>query len=248
MRAIPMLKILVIEEGETKHYNMDLLLSGRTDVSSIHYAYNSEQATSALKQEQFDLVLLDIQMPLKIGLEVALHIQSNTTVVFITSSDIDTDDYVLKPFETERFHVAIEQAVECCNVNSYVQMHLFERLIKKRMTEKVSHKTSKLALKEVGKIKLINPDNIKFIKGAGNYVEIVLMNNNTLLHRETLRDIEARLCNQKFSRIHKSTIVRNDLIVELRPTPKGDYAVKLNSGEELMLSRRNKSKLKLFLN
>jgi len=249
-----MFNVLVVDDEEIARKNVDILLSQRSDVSDIQHASNGEQAISALTQKLFDIVLLDIQMPLKNGLEVAQCIPSETALVFITAFDLHAVeafelhavDYLLKPFDNERFHTAIDRAAERCNSHKQVPNEVFEDLMNKLIIEKMSGQTSKLALREVGKIKLIDPNNIKFIKGAGNYVEIVLMDNKTLLHRETLRDIEARLCSQKFSRIHKSTIVRNDLIVELRPTPKGDYAVKLCSGEELMLSRRNKNKLKLI--
>jgi two-component system LytT family response regulator len=247
-----MFRFLVVDDEEIARMNINTLLSQRADVSFIQHACDGRQAIDMLEHEQFDIILLDIQMPRSNGLEVAQHISASTAVVFLTAHDehaieafeLHAVDYVLKPFETERFQCAIQRAVERCNNYKYSSSDNFERLIKSLIEQKHTEQCTKLTLKEVGKIKLIDPNNIKYIKGAGNYVEIVLIDNKTLLHRETLRDIEGRLCSERFSRIHKSTIVRNDLIIELRPTPKGDYVVQLSTGEELMLSRRNKGKLK----
>jgi two-component system LytT family response regulator len=244
-----MFRFLVVDDEEIARLNINSLLNRRTDVSHIRHANDGEHAIEILKSEEFDVILLDIQMPVSNGLEVARHISSSTAVIFLTAHhehaieafDLHAVDYVLKPFENERFQCAIQRAVE--RLNKYPSSENFEHLIKS-FDDKRIERTAKLTLKEVGKIKLIDPSTIKYIKGAGNYVEIVLLDNKTLLHRETLRDIQARLCSETFSRIHKSTIVRNDLIIELRPTPKGDYVVQLNSGEELMLSRRNKGLLK----
>lgn len=246
-----MYSILIVEDEEIARMNVCMLLEQRSDIKNIQQATNGEQAIDLLRSEYFDIVLLDIQMPLYNGLEVAQYIGENTAIVFLTAHnkhaieafELHAVDYVLKPFENGRFQCAIQRAVERCKNYIGFSNDKIEQLMLNLVEEQRAKQSSKLTLKEVGKIKLIDTDSIKYIKGAGNYIEIVLMDNKTLLHRETLRDIESRLPSENFSRIHKSTIVKNDLIVELRPTPKGDYIVKLSTGEELILSRRNKGKL-----
>ena len=99
-----------------------------------------------------------------------------------------------------------------------------------------------LFVKDAGKIKIIDCNDIIWIGGAGNYVELYLKNEDRpVLHRETLSAMENKLTNLGFIRIHRSILVRKKYISELKPTDSGDYQVTLRNGHQLNLSRRYKS-------
>jgi two-component system LytT family response regulator len=244
-----MLNILIADDESIARQTLEIMLLENMSNIAIKQAKDGQHAIELLAAHQFDIVFLDIQMPSKTGLEVAKHVPKHSAIVFVTAYDefaidaftVNAIDYLLKPLEDDRFSQALDKAKQYHQASEDVQKQKQEDV--QQTVTTILNKNKKLVLKEVGKIKLIDQQDIKYIAGAGNYVEIHLLNDKTLVQRETLASIEKKLDSALFSRIHKSTIIRNELVIELRPTQKGDYIVKLRSGEEVMLSRRNKDKL-----
>lgn len=252
-----MYKVLVVDDETIARNSVTILLSKRNDICQVTEAENGEVAVSLLEQEHFDIVVLDIHMPKRSGLEVAYslcqkHIE--TQIIFVTAYNqhaveaftVNALDYLLKPFADERFHSAIDKAIR--QINSEEKQAQFDK-VASALDSLLSQQTDpneKLVLKETGRIKLIDVNDIQYIKGAGNYAEIVLLSEKVLLHRETLKSIHEKLP-ERFSRIHKSTIVRSDLVVELSPTPKGDYWLTLSTGVSLLMSRRNRDLLDTWI-
>lgn len=105
-----------------------------------------------------------------------------------------------------------------------------------------------IVVKDVGKVRLIDINDIVWINGAGNYVELHFNGESTpVLHRETMKNIEQQLEPEGFVRIHRSTLVRKQAITELMPTDSGDYKVKLKNNIYLNLSRRYKNCLESII-
>ena len=99
-------------------------------------------------------------------------------------------------------------------------------------------------VKDSGRIRIIDTDDILWIGGAGNYVELHLQNEERpILHRETLASMQEKLTYSGFIRIHRSAIVKKQYISELKPTENGDYLVTLKNGTTLNLSRRYKQSM-----
>ncbi|GHG58928.1 hypothetical protein GCM10010919_01010 [Alishewanella longhuensis] len=98
---------------------------------------------------------------------------------------------------------------------------------------------TRLTIREPGRLKIINIDDICRISSAGNYVEIhVYPQNKVYLQRNTLSAVMEKLDPTIFARIHRTSIVRKDDIVELRPGYQGDAEVLLRCGTKLIMSRR----------
>ena len=249
-----MYKVLIVDDEAIARNIVRILLDKRDDVEKVFEASNSVEALRIIENNALDIVFLDIQMPGDSGLELARHIPDPCAIIFATAYhehavaafELHAVDYLLKPFDDERFTQSFERATMRCNNQLLNQNSALLDSLKNLMDRQDPDAHEKLVLKETGKIKLIDYDSIKFVKGAGNYVEVVLMDGTSLLQRETLRSIEEKLNPTLFSRIHKSTIVRVNLISELRAKPKGDYTVVLSTGDELCMSRRNKSTLSLW--
>jgi two-component system LytT family response regulator len=244
-----MLSVLIADDELIARKTLEILVKEQDSNASIEFACDGFDAIKKMEERIFDIAFLDIQMPGKTGLEAAQVVPSTSSIVFVTAYDeyaieafaLNAIDYVLKPVEDERFKQAFEKAKKRIYVDENAQIQERQRVLE--TVSNLLNKNKKLVLKEVGKIKIIDQEDIKYISGAGNYIEIHLIDGKTLVQRETLASIEKKLDLSLFSRIHKSTIVRNEMIIELRPTQKGDYIVKLKSGEEVVLSRRNKDKL-----
>jgi two-component system LytT family response regulator len=246
-----MLRVLVADDEQIARNIITLLLASQTDIGSIDEATNGTEALAKIEKNQPDIIFLDMQMPGCSGLELAAKLDPKIVIVFVTAYEeyaieafkLNATDYLLKPFEDERFIKALQRArtkVRSKIETNYTQ--LAQLLCTVKNEPKPIYKNS-LFVKEPGRIRLIAVEHINFIAGAGNYAEIHIFDDQVVLHRETLSVLEKQLDPQVFTRIHRSTIVRRTSVRELRPNDKGDYMVLLKSGESLTLSRGNKSKL-----
>jgi two-component system LytT family response regulator len=174
-------------------------------------------------------------------------------VVFVTAYDkfalrafeVHALDYLLKPFDSERFKKALERARD---------------RIQRRQTGELSHQVvelladlkaggkpmDRLAVKSGGKVLVLKLDEIDWIESADNYVDLHL-GSESHLHRETMSALERKLPADKFMRISRSTIVNIERIKELQPLFHGEYTVILRNGARLTLSRSHREKLNQLL-
>lgn len=246
-----MFKVLVADDERIARNIITMLLQDQPDISEVIEARDGTEALEKARASQPDIVFLDIQMPGKNGIELAELLPEHTVVVFVTAYDeyavsafdLCAVDYLLKPFEDARFYAALERARKQLKDKTLPDRQQLSELLAYTLGEQKQSYKSRLVIKEPGRMKLLNVEQINYIAGAGNYAEVHLFDGSVVLHRETLTSLENQLDPQAFVRIHRSTIVRRSSIMELRPSSKGDYAVLLKSGEQVTLSRRNKSKL-----
>lgn len=106
----------------------------------------------------------------------------------------------------------------------------------------------RLIVKDSGHIHVIKVEDLAWVGGAGNYVELHMINRQrSILHRDTMSSMEKSLKTFGFSRIHKSSLVNLNAISELKTRDNGDYDVILENGDSLHLSRRYKQNLSSLL-
>jgi two-component system LytT family response regulator len=176
-------------------------------------------------------------------------------VVFVTAYDqyalqafdVHALDYLLKPFNRERFRRAVSRSREL--LENRQRGALDERLVSLIADLKTEKKyLERFVVKSAGRIFFLKIDEIDWIEAAGNYLKLHVGRDAHLI-RETMNSIEAKLDPDKFRRIHRSTVVNIDRIKELHPMFSGDYAVILRNGAELTLSRNYRERLiELFEN
>jgi two-component system LytT family response regulator len=246
-----MLKVLIADDENLARETVKLLLSSIPEVSEVYEAENGNQARILANQHQPDIVILDIEMPKMSGIEVSKHLPKKSIIIFATAYNEyaveafqqNAIDYILKPFDDDRFYGAFERAKERCrdtNTENYSQL---TEIVQQIMADSQPQHRQRLVIRDSGRIRLIDVDRINYITGAGNYAEIHLSDGKQVLHRQTLCTLENQLDPKVFVRIHRLSIIRCSYISELRPNDKGDYNIILQSGEMLTLSRRYRSKL-----
>jgi two-component system LytT family response regulator len=251
-----MLKVLIADDERIARDIIALLLSSQTDIETIEEAKHGTQVLQKVQQNRPDIIFLDIQMPGMTGIQLAEKLDPSIVIVFVTAYneyaieafELNATDYLLKPFEDKRFFSAWERAKNRVLERVETDYVKLAELVKQIKYGKQHDYKSRLLVKEPGRIRLIDVEQIDFIGGAGNYAELHLFDGKVILHRETLTILEAQLDPELFIRIHRSSIVRRSSVQELRPNDKGDYIVILKSGHALTLSRRNKAKLNELLN
>jgi two-component system LytT family response regulator len=210
---------------------------------------------AALQENRPDLVFLDVQMPLLDGFGVleAADLEPMPVVVFVTAHDryalkafeVHALDYLLKPFDRDRFRTALERAK--AQVRREQGDPVSQRLAALLQDVKETRRPQeRLVVKSGGRIYFVRVEDIDWIEAAGNYVRLHTGKEDHLL-RESMSGLEARLDANQFLRIHRSTIVNIERIRELQPAFHGDYAVILRDGTELTLSRGYRDKLQELL-
>lgn len=246
-----MLKVLVADDEPLARETIKLLLKDQPDICAVFEAQDGNEVLSVYQAEKPQLIFLDIQMPGKTGIELAQELPEDVVIIFataydqfaITAFELNAIGYLLKPFDDDKFYAVLNKARKQIAERNPTDFKKISQLIQHMVDEKDKHYKSRLVVKDPGRIRLVDVEQINYIAGAGNYAEVHLFDVNPVLHRETLTSLEKQLDPRVFVRIHRSTIVRRSSVNELRPNENGDYTVILRSGEQLTLSRRNKAKL-----
>lgn len=250
-----MIKVLIADDEHLARETIKYLLNNQSEAVEFTEAENGTQVIELCQQQRFDIIFLDIQMPGKTGIEVADKVAADSVIIFATAYDqyaieafdLSAVDYLLKPFDDDRFYQAFDKAKQKVAAQQTTDFDKVSQLIEQLSLQKDHQYKKRLVTKEPGKIKLIEVDQIEYILGAGNYADIYFYDGSHILHRETLTALEQQLNPELFVRIHRSSIVRKSSVKELRANDNGDYTVIVKSGYQLTLSRRNKDKLNQLL-
>ena len=245
------IKVLVADDEPLARERLSGLLSQESDIEMVGQARDGEEAVTAIHDDSPDLVFLDVQMPQMNGFDVIEAVGSDKMplVIFVTAYDqhalkafqVRALDYLLKPFDRERFTDALQRARK--QLERDETGDLGRRLLALvKDLRRDQPRSDRLVVKSGGRLFFLRTDEIDWVEAAGNYVRLHVGPASHLL-RETMNAIEGRLDPEKFFRIHRSRIVNMERIQELQPWLNGEYAVLLRTGTRLTLSRGYREKL-----
>jgi len=244
------IRTLIVDDESLARERLRQLLQDKPEIEIIGECADGQEAVTALEKDRPDLVFLDIQMPELDGFGVlkAIRAEPMPVIVFVTAHDqfalrafeVHAVDYLLKPFDRERFGIALNHALE--QVKQRGRTGISEKQSAVLAELKPAKPVERLAVKTGGRVFLIKVPDIDWIEAAHNYVELHV-DKQTHMLRDTLNAIEARLPSDQFVRISRSVIVNIERIKELQPLFYGEYAIILQSGVRLTLSRRYRDKL-----
>lgn len=245
------LRALIVDDEQLARERIKGLLAHEPDVELAGECASGREARARLEQEEFDLLFLDVQMPEVDGFEVlrGLPAARLPVVVFVTAHDrfalkafeVRALDYLLKPFDPERFRTTLEWARE--RVRRDRREQLAEEVLEAvRELRPQRPPTERLVVKDGSRLTFVKVEDIDFVEAAGNYVSLQCGEKSHLL-RQTMAEMEAQLDPDRFVRIHRSTIVNVERIQALEPLAAGDWAVLLEGGQQLTLSRSFRERL-----
>lgn len=253
------LRVLVVDDEAPARQRILDLLAGESGVVVVGTANSGDSAITAIRELDPDLVFLDVQMPGKTGLEVirAVGADAMPLTIFVTAYDqyaltafdVAAVDYLVKPFDDERFEQALARA------RRQVSLEKVDRLAGRLRTllgegELPSAATDasppaaqasggyleRIAVDMRGQVKIVPVKQIDYIEASGPYAELHVGERKYLV-RERMQTLEERLDPSRFMRIHRSVIVRLDMVESLLKGAGGDYAVQLKGGTRLSVSR-----------
>lgn len=254
------IRTIIVDDESLAVQGLQLRLADHGDIEIIDTAQNGREAIRKIKTHKPDLVFLDIQMPGFDGFSVVQGLMDidPPLVVFVTAFadyalkafDAQAVDYLLKPVEPQRLADALErvrqrladkrsgeEAERLKEVLAEVAPEAAEQIAAEEVDVPSTSRFEKLInIKDRGQIFRVDVDTIERIDAAGDYMCIYTADNSLIL-RETMKDLEKRLDPRVFQRVHRSTIVNLGLVREVKPHTNGECFLVLESGTQVKVSR-----------
>ncbi|MBI3417745.1 MAG: response regulator transcription factor [Verrucomicrobia bacterium] len=248
-------RTLIVDDEPLARGRLSQLLKKESDIELIGECANGREALAAIKKDSPDLVFLDVQMPDLDGFAVVEGMRGEKlpAIIFVTAHDkfalkafeVHAVDYLLKPFDRERFQTALRRALDrlkqkqATDLSTQLSALLADVKPEAKFVDRIPVKTA-------GRVVFVKVDDLDWIEGADNYVSLHVGSASHLV-RETMTSFSARLSPEKFARISRSAIVNIERIKELQPLFHGEYVVLLRDGTKLTLSRNYRDKLDQIL-
>ncbi len=251
------IRTIVVDDEKLAIQGLQLRLEQFPDVEVIETCANGREAIRAIKTLKPDLVFLDIQMPGFDGFSVVKGVMEIEPPLFvfvtayqehaIRAFEANAVNYLMKPVDEtkladtlERVRVRLsekrsaEEAIKLKDVLAEVSPESLDRVDGE---EDAANRYEKIInVKDRGQIFRVDVDSIEHIEAAGDYM-CIYTGDNSLILRETMKDLERRLDPKNFQRVHRSTIVNLDQVRQVRPHTNGECFLVLESGAEVKVSR-----------
>ena len=269
------LRVVVAEDEPHQRARLDELLRARPGVEVVATCADGRAALDTIRQARPDLVFLDVEMPEGSGLDVLAELGPDApVVVFVTAFDqyavkafeLHAFDYLLKPFDDARFEAVLDRAARRVRLGQVETLshRLLDLLTDLRAgagggeapgeasapaaapAAAEGGYLERLGIRVGGRMLLVRAAEIDWIAGAGVYAEVHTGPRRYHV-RQSLTNLEARLHPDSFVRIHRSTIVNVNRVRELVPAQHGEYAVILEDGTKLKLSRNYRDRLEALM-
>ncbi|WP_123054542.1 LytTR family DNA-binding domain-containing protein [Clostridium sp. JN-1] len=251
------IRCIIVEDEVPAAEELKYIISKYDPIYVLGMAYDGETGMKLIKEEKPQVVFLDINMPVRSGMELAREIKEfdkNIDVIFVTAYEkhalqafeVGAMDYVLKPFDDSRIGKTIDKILNKWNNSSSKQQEL-PRMINQIINEidKEKKMTKRIPCDRNGKIILVDVKDIYYcyIKDEKTYIKT---KNDDYFVGYTLHQIEEKT---NFFRAHRSYLVNMDNIKELYSWFNGTYKLVMNDKEksEIPISRNNVKKLKELL-
>jgi len=256
------IRTILVDDEPLAIQGLELRLQEHEDVEIIDKCSNGREAIRSIKTHKPDLVFLDIQMPGFDGFSVVQGLMEVEPPLFvfvtaysdhaIRAFEAQAVDYLLKPVEESRLADTLdrvrrrmsekrgaEEVEKLKEVLTEVAPEAAEEFEAADIGggEMASNRFEKLInIKDRGQIFRVDVDTIERIDAAGDYM-CIYTGDNTLILRETMKDLEKRLDPRRFQRVHRSTIVNLDLVKQVKPHTNGECFLVLDSGASVKVSR-----------
>jgi two-component system LytT family response regulator len=259
----PPLRVLIADDEPLARHRIEDLLREEPDVEVVARSEDGVEAMEAIRSLRPDLVFLDIQMPGASGLDVVAQVgpERMPATIFVTAFDehalkafeIAAVDYLVKPFDDERFAQAFQRARE------RLRLQEVEKVTRRLLSvlgdgtaasappaRAVSEYVQRIPVEARGQLRYVPVEAVDYVTASGPYAELHV-GEKTHLIRERMQVLERRLDPARFLRIHRSAIVQLDRVESLRQRASGELAVRLRGGQELMVSRSRRRELQARL-
>jgi two-component system LytT family response regulator len=238
------IRTLIVDDEPLARALLRSFLDADAEIEVIGECGDGYTAIEMIESAAPELVFLDIQMPDLDGFGVlrALAPATIPNIVFVTAYDqfalkafdVHAIDYLLKPFDRERFERTLARAKQQIALQKRQEVN--EELLRILNEQSArSQPVKRILVKSGDKTLFLRPGEISWIEAQGNYAALHVGAQSYLL-RQTIFALEKQLDPAKFQRIERSRIVNLDAIREMLPAGRGEYEIVLKDGVTLKLS------------
>jgi len=258
-------RVLIADDEPPARVRVRAMLASHPEYEIVADVGDGAAAVDAIVNERPDLVFLDIKMPELDGFEVIDALDANESavpaIIFVTAYDtfalkafeVGALDYLLKPFDQERFDRALRNAsdrMELRRRNASDAIHdprldaaLAEFL---RTMRPPRERPTRFLVRRGRQMQFVRAEDIDWLEADGNYVSLHIAGRAHLL-RETMTAMEAKLDADTFVRVHRSAIINIDRVAQIEPHVHGEFAITMKDGARMTSSAAHSGKLRQLL-
>ena len=251
------IRTILVDDEPLAIQGLELRLQAHEDVEIIDKCSNGREAIRSIKTNKPDLVFLDIQMPGFDGFSVVKGVMEIEPPLFvfvtayeehaIRAFEANAVNYLMKPVDEDKLADTLdrvrtrlaekrsaEEAKKLQDVLAEIAPDAIENMPSEE--ESAGRYERMINIKDRGQIFRVDVETIEHIEAAGDYM-CIYTGDNSLILRETMKDLERRLDPRVFQRVHRSTIVNLDQVRQVKPHTNGECFLVLDSGAEVKVSR-----------
>lgn len=247
------LRTLIVDDEPIARKILREELASLEDVEIIGEADNGVSALERISADHPDLVLLDLQMPEMGGLEVVRNLKSGKhipVIVIVTAYDkyalqafeAGAIDYLLKPVGEERLAEAVARAKRLSEREAAARLA--------QLQEITDQPKNPQARRIVGIVDdeyfLLSADEIYAFQANGDIVWIITAKKKYLA-TQTLKDLDQRLRNTSFRRIHRNALVNVDHVRKMSAVSSQRWLITLANDQEFIASKRQAGSIRQLL-
>ena len=234
------MKALIVDDERLARKELAGMLEKHDKIEVIGEAANADEAETLIAEKRPDLLFLDINMPGRSGFELLESLDPAPQVIFVTAYDehalkafeVNALDYLLKPIDPERLDAAINKLHEAHEGGEGQRKEL--------------HENDQIFLKDGEKCWFVTLKDVRYFESEGNYIRVRFNDQKPLVLR-SLNKLEEKLDPHVFFRANRKHIVNLRWVEKIEPWFNGGLMVKLKTGEQLEVSRRQASRFKELL-
>ncbi|MCC6938301.1 MAG: response regulator transcription factor [Flavobacteriales bacterium] len=246
------IRTIIVDDEPAACARLAKLLAMDPEVEVVGEARNGQEAVDAVNKFRPDLLFLDVQMPQMNGLEAVGKIPEDRLpfVVFVTAHDqyalkafdVNAVDYLLKPYDDERFFASLEKA------KKHIDMRINDKLTGKLMNLVREHLHAKseytevFSIRDKGREHKVNSADILYLRAEGNYLNLQLKDRH-FLFRMTMNSVESELDPERFLRIHRSYIVNRTHVRNARYSGNNEFIFSMSNNERIVSGRSYKDQI-----
>lgn len=257
------LKIMLADDEPLARGYLEELLKAVPDIEVMGSFKNGSEILKACRKDPPDVLILDIEMPGLTGFDVVKRLQADDmpSIIFATAYDnyaidafdLNAVDYLLKPFDSDRFAIAIERVRTELGSDPSLKGRLISasRQIQKVADDAVPADSERadpgrLAVRDGRETELVVINEIDWVDAAGDYM-CLHVGGKTHIMRSTMKELLAKLPDKDFVRVHRSTIVNIQRVTSVSSLSKGEFRLQLGTETSLKVSRNYRKSIASLL-
>jgi len=235
---------IIIDDERLARNELKKMLSLHPEIEVIGEAANADEGLNLINELNPDLILLDVQMPVKTGFDLLQELERLPAVIFTTAYDeyairafeVNALDYLLKPIDPKRLSDAVQKFLAI----DEKEMIFSENRSELRMSLSES---DQVFVKDGEKCWFVKLAEIRLFESVGNYARVFFGTNKPLILK-SLNSLEERLDPKTFFRANRKHIVNLRMIERVEPFFNGGLLLEIKGGEKIEVSRRQAVRFK----